>query len=95
MINAINFLEDQVPNIFANTAVNQFGDPNGAAASLASDPRVGSNLSYPASLNPTPQFTNPPYIDGLGNPYGLANGQTNFVIDPNLKDPIHLVVPKN
>jgi hypothetical protein len=87
VINAINFLEDQVPNLFANTAVNNIGDPAGAAASLAVEPRVGTNLAYPASTIPSPQFTNPPYIDPSGNPYGLEEGETNFVIDPNLKDP--------
>ena len=92
VINAINFLEDQVPNIFGNTAINQFGDSAGVAASLAADPRIGSNLSYSASLNPAPQFTNPPYVDSAGTPFGLANGQTNFVIDPNLKDPYSIAL---
>ena len=92
VINAINFLEDQVPNLFGNTAINQFGDPAGAAASLAADPRVGSSLSYSATLNPAPQFTNPPYVDSTGTPFGLANGQTNLVIDPNLKDPYSITL---
>ncbi len=93
VINAINFLQDQIPNLFANSAVNQFptGGAAGPDAALASDPRVGSNLSYSASLNPPPQFTNPPYIDSFGNPYGLAAGETNFVIDPKLKDPYSIV----
>ncbi len=92
VINAINFLEDQVPNIFANTAINQFGSGAGAAASLAVDPRVGANLAYAPTLNPAPQFTNPPYIDSTGTPFGLAAGQTNFVISPNLKDPYSIAL---
>jgi hypothetical protein len=90
IINTINFLEDQVPNIFSGTVYNEFGSNAGAAASLAADPRVGSNLSYPAILNPTaPVVTTPytPYVDSTGFPYGLSAGQTNFVIDPKLKDP--------
>ena len=92
VVNAINFLEDQVPNLFGNSATNQFGDPGGAAASLAADPRVGAGLAYDPSLNPTPQFTNPPYVDSTGTPYGLALGQTNLVFDPNLKDPYSIAL---
>jgi len=92
VINAINFLQDQVPNIFANTAINQFGSGGGAAASLAVDPRVGANLAYSPTLNPAPQFTNPPYVDSTGTPFGLANAQTNFVISPTLKDPYSIAL---
>ena len=95
VINAINFLQDQVPNIFANTPINQFGSEAGADASLLADARVGTNLSYSPTLNPTPQpSTVPytPYVDDEGNPYGLALGETGFEISPTLKDPYSIAL---
>ena len=90
VIDAIDFLQDQISYLFFNQTNNQFGSSGGATASLKADPRVGSNLSYSASLNPAPQaVTTPyvPYVDSTGYMYGLAAGETNFVISPNLKDP--------
>lgn len=95
VINAINFLQDQISYLFSNQQNVQFSSSptatlNGAGASLLNNPRVGSGLSYSASLNPLPAaLTKPytPYVDGSGTPYGLAAGETNFVISPNLKDP--------
>lgn len=95
VIDAIDFLQDQISYLFFNTTNNQFGSSNGAAASLAADPRVGSNLSYASSLNPAPQpVTTPytPYVDSTGNPYGLASAASNFVISPNLKDPYSIAL---
>lgn len=89
VINAINFLQDQISYLFFNQTNNQFGAST-IYDTLATDPRVGSNLSYPTTLNPAPQpVTVPytPYVDSSGNMSGLAQGQTNFVISPNLKDP--------
>ena len=83
VINAINFLQDQLSYLFSNSATNQF-------PSLKADPRVGSNLSYDSTLNPTPTPISAPYtpyVDSNGNPYGLAQGQFNFVVSPDLKDP--------
>jgi hypothetical protein len=95
VINAINFLQDQISYLFSNTNTNQFGSGGGADASLAADTRLGSNLSYPAALNPLPSpiaspFT--PYVDGGGTPYGLPLGETSFVIDPKLKDPYSIAL---
>jgi hypothetical protein len=117
VINAINFLQDQISYLFSNQQVAQFGSPanatqSSAVASLQNNPRVGSStcslsggtaaltscLSYSSSLNPPPApLTVPytPYVDDAsgdntgipGQPYGLAAGETNFVISPNLKDP--------
>ena len=89
VINAINFLQDQISYLFFNQPINQYGasTPDG---SLAIDPRVGANLAYPSSLNPAPEpVTTPytPYIDSTGVPFGLAAGETSFVISPTLKDP--------
>ena len=90
VINSINFLQDQISYLFSNQTNVQFGNNAGVAATLATDTRVGSSLSYPSSLNPAPQpIANPyiPYVDGTGTPYGLAAGETNFLISPNLRDP--------
>lgn len=97
VINAINFLQDQISYLFSNTQVNQFGGST-VPASLLADTRVGSGLSYPASLNPPPAALTVPYVPYVddaagdvtgvpGQPYGLGAGETNFVISPTLKDP--------
>jgi hypothetical protein len=89
VINAINFLQDQLSYLFSNSQVDQIGSST-IDSSLASDPRLGTGLSYPSSYIPAPAaLTVPyvPYVDGTGAPYGLAAGETNFVISPNLKDP--------
>ncbi|HMG84228.1 MAG TPA: carboxypeptidase-like regulatory domain-containing protein [Terracidiphilus sp.] len=94
VINAINFLQDQISYLFFNQQVNQFG-ASSARDSLASDPRLGSNLAYAASLNPPPApITAPytPYVDNMGTPFGLAAGQTSFVISPKLKDPYSITL---
>ena len=90
IIGPITFLQDQISYLFYNTTYSEFGAAGGAAASLKADPRVGSNLSYSSSLNPPPQpITTPyvPYVDAAGSPYGLAAGESSFVISPTLKDP--------
>jgi hypothetical protein len=94
VINAVNFLLDQIPNVFANTQINQFGGAS-ARESLATDTRLGASLAYPSSLNPAPQTASvpyTPYIDSTGTPFGLAAGQTNFVISPKLKDPYSIAL---
>ncbi|MFC5860726.1 carboxypeptidase-like regulatory domain-containing protein [Acidicapsa dinghuensis] len=94
VINSVNFLQDQVPNMFANTVTNQFGGST-VRASLATDPRVGANLAYDSTLNPAPlPVTTPyvPWIDSTGTPFGLAAGETGFVISPNLKDPYSIAL---
>jgi hypothetical protein len=103
VINAINFLQDQSSYLFSNTITNQFplvSQPpsstlSPAAYALSVDPRLGPKLSYDSSLNPTPlALTVPytPYVDGTGVPYGLAAEETNFIIDPNLKDPYSIAL---
>jgi hypothetical protein len=83
VINAINFLQDQLSFLFYNSATNELGSLSNPAE------RLGANLSYASTLNPTPSPILPPYIPyvsgGVG--YGLAQGQEGFVIDPNLRDP--------
>ncbi len=99
VINAINFLQDQISYLFFNSPTNQIGSSAGAVASLGlgkdADPRVGANLAYPSSENPAPEpITTPylPYVDSTGTPYGLADGQSSFVISPNLKDPYSIAL---
>ena len=100
VINAINFLQDQISFLFFNTQINQFGTSAGSASAALGggpngDPRLGSGLSYASSLNPAPlPVTSPytPYVDSTGTPSGLAAGQTGFVISPNLKDPYSIAL---
>lgn len=83
VINAINFLQDQVSFLFYNNSTNELGN--------LTDPteRLGPNLSYASTLNPIPSPILPPYIPYVngGTGYGLAYGEEGFVIDPTLKDP--------
>jgi hypothetical protein len=94
VINAINFLQDQISFLFSNSNTNEFGGSD-ARASLATDPRLGANLAYDQTLNPKPipltvPFT--PYVDSNGVQFGLAQGPINFVIDPKLKDPYSIAM---
>lgn len=94
VIDAINFLQDYYSYLFFNQTINNFGS-GGATASLATDTRLGASLAYPSTLNPAPQSVAPPYtpyVDGSGNPFGLAAGETNFVIPQNLKDPYSIAL---
>ncbi|MGA7156170.1 MAG: carboxypeptidase-like regulatory domain-containing protein [Acidobacteriaceae bacterium] len=83
VINAINFLQDQLSFLFYNNNTNELGD--------LTDPtqRLGSGLSYSSTLNPVAQPILPPYIPYVynGYAYGLAYGEEGFVIDPGLRDP--------
>ncbi len=107
VINAINFLQDQLSYLFSNTQVAQTATGANANAALLSAPRVGTGttptttgvnlagLSYASSLNPAPapiSVPYTPYVDSTGTPFGLAAGETNFVISPNLKDPYSIAL---
>jgi hypothetical protein len=97
VINAINFLQDQISYLFSNTQTNNIVAAT-PEATLAEAPRINAPagatgaalLNYDHTYVPAPAaITSPytPYIDAGGNPYGLAFGETNFVISPKLKDP--------
>jgi hypothetical protein len=94
VINAISFLQDQISYLFFSQQTAQFGATT-VDASLASNPRLGTGLSYPASLVPPPAPIKPPYtpdVDGSGNLYGLAAGATGFVFSPTLRDPYSIAL---
>jgi len=103
VINAINFLQDQLSFLFynSNNDVTSSGSP---AAALAATPRLGGTgagftgtapLTYSSALIPAaPPISEPytPYVTGSGVPVGLASGETGFVIDPILKDPYSIAL---
>ncbi|HTB98702.1 MAG TPA: TonB-dependent receptor [Terracidiphilus sp.] len=94
VVDAIDFLQDQLSFLFFNQQVNQFGS-NNVRDSVAADPRLGTSLAYPASLNPAPAPVSTPYtpyVDGSGTPYGLAAGEEGFVISPTIKDPYSIAL---
>ena len=94
VIDAISFLQDQISYLFFNQQVNQFGS-NSVRSSLATNPRLGANLAYPASLNPPPAPVTVPYtpfVDNSGTPYGLAANESSFVVSPALKDPYSIAI---
>jgi hypothetical protein len=94
VINAINFLQDQLSFLFYNSSTNEFGGSGGVASAMQTVPRFGAKLAYSSALNPvgTP-ITAPyvPYVSG-GSPFGLAEGTEGFVIDPILKDPYSIAI---
>lgn len=94
VINAVNFLQDQTSFLFFNQQTNQFGSSN-IRTTLATNPRLGANLAYSSSLNPTPSPITTPYIpnvDSTGMPYGLAASSFSFQTDPELKDPYSITL---
>jgi hypothetical protein len=93
VINAINFLQDQISYLFSNTQNNLIAEGSTPNAALAATPRIGTDTSgalvLPSNLIPAPSPIGIPLTPYVyeGIPYGLAYGETNFVISPNLKDP--------
>ena len=84
VINAVNNLQSQLSFLFENSPTNQLGDLTNPAE------RLGANLSYPSTLAPAPSSIASgyiPYVDPVTGPYGLADGEEGFDIDPGLKDP--------
>jgi hypothetical protein len=94
VINAINFLADQLSYQFYSSNTWQ-ATGSSAVNALANTYRIGSNLSVNNNAIPTAPVissTYVPYVDSTGTPYGLAAGETNFVIDPKLKDPYSITL---
>jgi len=94
VINAVNFLQDQTSFLFFNQQESQFGSRS-IRTTLATNPRLGANLAYSASLNPTPAPIVAPYIpnvDSTGMPYGLAASSFSFQVSPTLKDPYSIAL---
>lgn len=82
--NTINFIQDQVSYLFNTSANTNFGD-------LATDPRFTAIGDVPVTNTPQP-VTHPlaPYVDA-GVPFGNAEGQFNYTVDPNFKTPFAYV----
>ena len=90
IINALLFQQLQNSYLFEARNVELFGTPQDPTATLLSAPRFAGIMSPPAPP-PAPSVATPytPYVSG-GVPYGLANGEFNTIIDPNLKTPYSL-----
>lgn len=87
VVNAVNFVQDQLSYLFQNSQSQSYGNAN-ARTALANDPRLGANLSYPtppAAVAVAKPFT--PYVTAAGVPTGIVNGQTSYAVDKNLKNP--------
>ena len=89
VINAINFLQDQLSFLFYNNNSNEFG-----SGGIGTAPRFGTNLSFgdilPSALPVKAPYT--PYVDPSFGPYGLQEEEAGFVIDPTLKDPYSIAL---
>ena len=82
--NTINFIQDQVSYLFNTSANTGFGD-------LATDPRFTALGTLPVTNTPQP-VTHPltPFVDN-GVPFGNAEGQFNYTVDPNFRTPFAYV----
>ena len=86
--NAVNFIQDQANYIFQNSSTTRFGSANdnptnGPSLALLNDPRFTDINTIPA-INPPDPVSAPFTPFGLD---GLAQGQANYAVDPNLKTP--------
>ncbi len=92
VINAVQFQQDQHSYLFQQTLNTPYGSQD-PVMSLATDPRLGPNNSFPANAPPPP--IKPPYTPFVadGQPFGLANGSAfNTIIDPRLKTPYSIAL---
>ncbi|MBW4039675.1 MAG: carboxypeptidase regulatory-like domain-containing protein [Acidobacteria bacterium] len=100
VINAVNFLQDQLSFLFSNQQTSQLALGSSANQQLGpqtattGSPRVGSNLSYASTNNPAPAPVTTPYTPFVyqGTPYGLGLGQSAFVVNPDIKDPYSIAM---
>jgi Carboxypeptidase regulatory-like domain len=78
--NTINFIQDQVSYLFNTTSTTNFGD-------LATDPRFTALGTLPVTNTPQP-VTRPitPFVDN-GVPFGNAESQFNYTMDPHFRTP--------
>ena len=97
VVNALQFLQLQSSGLFETTPEANYGVPGNPTASLSSsDPSAGGLPRFTALTSPpappaAPAVTAPytPYVAG-GAPYGLEYGETNILINPQLKTPYNI-----
>ena len=89
--NALNFIQDQNSYMFQSSTSIQYGAAS-ATTALLNDPRFTSITSIP-SPEPAPVVQRPftPFVDSSGIPFGTAENEFNYAIDPKLKTPYSIV----
>ncbi len=82
--NTINFIQDQLSYLFNTTSTTSFGD-------LQTDPRFTALGTLPVTNTPQP-VTHPlaPFV-ASGVPFGNAEGQFNYTVDPHFRTPYSYV----
>jgi len=86
--NAVNFLQNQSTFLFQNSIALNNGSSGDPTGSLKNDPRVSDFTALPtAPTTPSPTKPFTPFVSAAGVPTGLANQNTTYIIDKNLKDP--------
>lgn len=97
VINALQFLQLQFSGLFEAQNNNLYGISGDPTDSLAtSNPALQGLPRFTAMSSPpappaAPSVTTPyiPYVY-QGSPYGLQSGESNILIDPNLKTPYNI-----
>jgi len=88
IVNAVQYQQDQYSYLFFQPANRNFGTSNDPVGSLRTNARYDAAPAAVAPATPKPPYT--PYVTA-GNPVGLAQGQFNEMIDPNLKTPYSIL----
>lgn len=88
VVNAVMYQQDQYSYLFFQNPAINYGNGSAPVSSLKNDPRYDAPPA--AVAPPTPKAPYTPYVAG-GLPYGLAEGQFNEMIDPNLKTPYSIL----
>jgi len=88
--NAVMYQQDQYSYLFFQPATVNYGNASDPSGSLKNDSRYDSPPAAVAPPTPKPPYT--PYVSTTtGHPLGLAQGQFNEMIDPNLKTPYSIL----
>lgn len=84
---AITFIQDQSNYLFDSSATVTFGNVN-ANTALLNDPRFTGVNTLPVQ-NPAPVITRPniPFVDANGVPFGLADGETSYLVAKDFEIP--------
>lgn len=89
VVNAVMYQQDQYSYLFFQNPTINYGSGTNPVGSLRTNSRYDAPPAIVAPATPKPPYT--PYVTSAGIPSGLAQGQFNEMIDPNLKTPYSIL----